>query len=745
MNPGGETVNTDSAHALSVAVDHLLNASLVPLHDDEFIALMREVETCKRKLEAVQTRFVVETTSRGLAQRGGVASPKVFLRQTLGISRADAASRVSIAVETGPRIVSGVELEPTLAHVAAAHREGVIGVDHVRRIMTVMNRLPGSLDMDVREATELQLTEFAPTGYPEGLPVMGEVLLAGLDPDGSLSSDADRERMRGLTLGAERADGMSPWNGEINRKLRSVLEPVFAKLARPGMCNPKDPQSPWVSEHKLDAKAMAACAERDTRTPAQRNHDALLAFLRPEFGGPAKLGKHRGLPVSVIVTMSVTDLEADAGVATTASGGIVSIPEALELASKSNKYLAVLNPVGLPLYLGRGTRSVNLDRTRSSSGIESVSRSAGLDPGAHPAGFEPGSRAGGADRECGSADLGHRARPTGDQGVPGAAGPGHAFGSSGSCGAGTRTASAETGARTSSSGRDHHSPGTDADSCAASPGEDTRPAKLECGSRAAGSGPELRSCGSKDDSHPSATQEGSGAASPGEGARPASLEYGSRTDGSGPELRSCGSKDDSHPSATKEGSGAASLGNGARPASLDYGSRAGGSGHDPYGAGTEGASGSASTGHGTRPAWLVFGPRSFGTERVPRLASPAQRLALIASEKGCTRPGCDAPATMCAVHHITEWSNGGRTDIDNLTLACDHCHAQVHDGPGGWKTVVMGPESEFPGRTGWIGPAHINPSGVPQVNHLHHPLELKAAAVARIRARNERELQRYRQ
>ncbi|WP_405138921.1 DUF222 domain-containing protein [Nocardia sp. NBC_01388] len=590
MNSGGESANTGSARALSVAVDHLLNACLVPLQDDEFIAVMREVETCKRKLEAVQTRFVVETTSRGLAQRGGVASAKVFLRQTLGISRADAASRVGIAVETGPRIVSGVELEPTLAHVAAAHREGVIGVDHVRRIMTVMNRLPGSLDADVREATELQLTEFAPTGYPEGLPVMGEVLLAGLDPDGSLSSEADRDRMRGLTLGAERADGMSPWNGEINRKLRSVLEPMFAKLARPGMCNPKDPQSPWVSDHKLSAQELAACVERDTRSPAQRNHDALLAFLRPEFGGPAKLGKHRGLPVSVIVTMSVSDLEAEAGVATTASGGIVSIPEALELAVKSNKYLAVLNPVGLPLYLGRGERSADLEHTRSSSGIESgiagESRSGSPDPGARCASPERVSRAGG-------------------------------------------------------SGHDLCLFGTACESCSTT------------------------------------------------------LDH------------------DSHSSGTERC--------------------------------TERKSGSAGLGAGTRPACLVFGPRTFGADPVPRLASPAQRLALIASEKGCTRPGCDAPATMCAVHHITEWAQGGPTDIDNLTLACDHCHAQVHDGPGGWKTVVMGPDSEFAGRTGWIGPPHINPTGEPHVNHLHHPLELKAAALARIRARNEREWQHNRQ
>ncbi|WP_405136795.1 DUF222 domain-containing protein [Nocardia sp. NBC_01388] len=765
MNSGGESANTGSARALSVAVDHLLNACLVPLQDDEFIAVMREVETCKRKLEAVQTRFVVETTSRGLAQRGGVASAKVFLRQTLGISRADAASRVSIAVETGPRIVSGVELEPTLAHVAAAHREGVIGVDHVRRIMTVMNRLPGSLDADVREATELQLTEFAPTGYPEGLPVMGEVLLAGLDPDGKLSSEADRDRMRGLTLGAERADGMSPWNGEINRKLRSVLEPVFAKLARPGMCNPKDPQSPWVSDHKLSSQELAACVERDMRSPAQRNHDALLAFLRPEFGGPAKLGKHRGLPVSVIVTMSVADLEAEAGVATTASGGIVSIPEALELAVQSNKYLAVLNPVGLPLYLGRGERSADLEHTRSSSGIESglagESRSGSPDPGARCVGAEPGSRAGGSghdlclfgtERESrsGSFDPGeHGARSVGAEPGSRAGGSGHdpcSFGTecescstnldhdshssgiewcteresrSGSFDPGARCVGAERVSRAGGSGHDLCLFGDEGDSVSAGVSAGTGPADPEFGTRPAGSADDLRSSGTEHESR-SATLESRSATLE---SRSATLESRSAT----PESRS------------------ATLGDRARPTSPKRGSRTGGINYDPNASGSDDESGAVSPVNGARPACLVFGPRTFGADPVPRLASPAQRLALIASEKGCTRPGCDAPATMCAVHHITEWAQGGPTDIDNLTLACDHCHAQVHDGPGGWKTVVMGPDSQFAGRTGWIGPPHINPTGEPQVNHLHHPLELKAAALARIRARNEREWQHNRQ
>ncbi|MCU1646139.1 MAG: hypothetical protein JWN03_6414, partial [Nocardia sp.] len=116
-----------------------------------------------------------------------------------------------------------------------------------------------------------------------------------------------------------------------------------------------------------------------------------------------------------------------------------------------------------------------------------------------------------------------------------------------------------------------------------------------------------------------------------------------------------------------------------------------------------------------------------------RLANPAQRLALTATEHGCTRPGCTAPASMCAVHHVTEFSKGGKTDIENLTLACDHCHALVNDGPGGWTTIKLGQDSDFPGRTAWIAPALIDPTRTPQVNHHHHPGEVVRIAPPSVR------------
>src|SRR5581483_11645006 len=70
---------------------------------------------------------------------------------------------------------------------------------------------------------------------------------------------------------------------------------------------------------------------------------------------------------------------------------------------------------------------------------------------------------------------------------------------------------------------------------------------------------------------------------------------------------------------------------------------------------------------------LVFDnatPMDLYKGRTTRCATPAQRLVLTATEHGCTFPGCDVPAAWCQVHHVTDWANGGPTDIVNETLAC---------------------------------------------------------------------------
>lgn len=183
---------------------------------------------------------------------------------------------------------------------------------------------------------------------PEALRVGAERLMALLNPDGQFS-DADRARRRGITIGPQGFDGMSAISGLLDPETRAYLDTVFAKLAAPGMCNPND-QSPLV-----DAQPADDAAERDTRTVAQRHHDALRAALRSTLVS-TELGSHHGLPVTVIVTTTLKELQDAAGIATTGSGTRLPMRDLIRAAAHAHHYLAIFDDHGRALHLGRSQR-----------------------------------------------------------------------------------------------------------------------------------------------------------------------------------------------------------------------------------------------------------------------------------------------------------------------------------------------------------------------------------------------------
>lgn len=63
--------------------------------------------------------------------------------------------------------------------------------------------------------------------------------------------------------------------------------------------------------------------------------------------------------------------------------------------------------------------------------------------------------------------------------------------------------------------------------------------------------------------------------------------------------------------------------------------------------------------------------------RTTRLATRAQRTALAIRDRGCVIPGCERPPGECQTHHVTEWAQGGTTDLDSLALLCWAHHRQV--------------------------------------------------------------------
>ncbi len=106
--------------------------------------------------------------------------------------------------------------------------------------------------------------------------------------------------------------------------------------------------------------------------------------------------------------------------------------------------------------------------------------------------------------------------------------------------------------------------------------------------------------------------------------------------------------------------------------------------------------------------------------RTRRVASPAQRIMLIARDGGCTKPGCTVGAYGCQVHHVTaDWAKGGNTNVDEMGLACPPDNRSVdNDDDDSWSTH-MSKRCDVE----WDPPPHLD-TGQARINHYHRPERL---------------------
>ncbi|MEN4398466.1 HNH endonuclease signature motif containing protein [Mycolicibacterium senegalense] len=101
--------------------------------------------------------------------------------------------------------------------------------------------------------------------------------------------------------------------------------------------------------------------------------------------------------------------------------------------------------------------------------------------------------------------------------------------------------------------------------------------------------------------------------------------------------------------------------------------------------------------------------------RARRIASPAQRVVLIARDGGCTKPGCTVGAYGCQAHHATaDWADGGNTNVDEMILACGPHNRLVHS-DGGYSTTI-----DEHGEVEWHPPPGLD-HGQNRINYHHRP------------------------
>ena len=321
--------------ALEAEFKRALDLRCDALTTPEHLAVLQRCERMRRWLPAIEHPVINQLSDQAdPAELGGKLAPA--LADRLRITRTEASRRIHEAADLGSRrALNGEPLEPVMPATAQAQRNGVIGFGHVAVIRGFFHRLPDFVDVETRHKAEAHLARLAGEHRPDELARLADTLTDCLNPDGDFT-DVDRARRRGLSIGKQDTDGMSPISGYLTPEARATIDAVFAKLAAPGMCNPDDIE-PCVS-----GTPSQAAIENDTRTAAQRNHDALNAAGRALLAS-GELGQHNGLPASIIVTTTLEELEAGAGKALTGGGTLLPMSDVIRLGSHAHHYLAIFD------------------------------------------------------------------------------------------------------------------------------------------------------------------------------------------------------------------------------------------------------------------------------------------------------------------------------------------------------------------------------------------------------------------
>src|SRR6478736_4162982 len=342
FEPPSDRINTALGH-LAAAREQLTGVDLAALSGDELLELLTALEVDARRRAAVGYAVVAELAARGIAAELGCASTAVLLSERLRIARREAAGRVRLAAELGPRrALTGESLPARFPEVAAAVADGAISDRHAALICRTIDGLPDAV-LEQAGAVEATLVEHARTLNPDQLAVLTRTVRACLDPDGVLACERDQDRHRHATL-ATLPDGSGRLQACLTGEASAVWQTILNTLARPAPDGDR--------------------GEPDRRSPGQRRHDALLDAGRRLLRA-GTLPDAGGTPATVLLTVTLEQLEARTGVVTTGHGGRISVPQALRIAAEADIMPVVVGDAGGGLGYGPTRRTASTGQRRA--------------------------------------------------------------------------------------------------------------------------------------------------------------------------------------------------------------------------------------------------------------------------------------------------------------------------------------------------------------------------------------------
>ncbi|OBC17743.1 hypothetical protein A5784_00005, partial [Mycobacterium sp. 852013-50091_SCH5140682] len=337
--------------ALRAAIEDVRALPFGSMSPAELLEVCSGIQDAHNLLPTAEHAAITALSDQSTPARIGAKSWPDALRTRLRISQKEARRRFRDAINLGPRhTLTGQPLPARRAATAAAQAGGWLTQDHIEELEKFATACPGWVDAQRRQDFEEKLVAVAATNCPDVLRGAISEALYLLNQDGEEPIEDLAARSRGIVLGPQEPDGTRSIRGRVTAELGATLDAITGKWAAPGMCNPDDEQpctTGTPTQQQIDT---------DTRTSRQRTHDALLTLGRHALMS-GELGQHNGLPVSIVVTTTLQELEAGAGVAVSTTGTKLPIPDLIRLAAHAHHYLAVFDThTNVPLYLGRTKR-----------------------------------------------------------------------------------------------------------------------------------------------------------------------------------------------------------------------------------------------------------------------------------------------------------------------------------------------------------------------------------------------------
>lgn len=350
---------TDLYTQLHALLDRIDTVDTNPATEHDLVKAAIEHERAARRMASSGHRRVMDVSDRSAFRTVGCKSLSDFMSDKLRVT--DVKRRMRAMDKLSRKYsMTGELMEPDCPNLAEALHEGSIGPDHLAAALDVMRRIPAAVSVDDRARAEASLAKSARRLPPRQITQVGARILAYLDPDGTLTNERDRARQRRLSMSDQDTQAMSKLTALLDPTTRAMFDVVLAAWGAAGMNNPDDEQSPKGHKDSVDSEVLKEAARRDLRSPEQRNHDAFKALCASALDTGAVGSSHRGLPPHVIVKITVGELREMAGFGRTTTGADLPIPELIELAARSQMYLAVFDEhTAQPLYLGRAKRLAN--------------------------------------------------------------------------------------------------------------------------------------------------------------------------------------------------------------------------------------------------------------------------------------------------------------------------------------------------------------------------------------------------